>query len=123
MTPIFRLSCRWGDWCRQSARCAFVRARGTSERKSVYAGGYCRRRSSHGFLDSQIRRLGLDDRVTLLGARGSQDVADLYRAADMFCLPSYAEGLPVALMEAMAAGLPVVATRITGIPRTCGPRS
>ncbi|MBV9604079.1 MAG: glycosyltransferase, partial [Solirubrobacterales bacterium] len=40
----------------------------------------------------------------------------LYQQADMFCLPSFAEGLPGVLMEAMAMGLPVIATRIMGIP-------
>ena len=47
---------------------------------------------------------------------GQDDIASYYRDADVFCLPSFAEGLPVVLMEAMATGRPVVATRITGIP-------
>ena len=38
------------------------------------------------------------------------------RAADVFCLPSFAEGVPVVLMEAMALGVPVVTTRVMGIP-------
>ena len=52
-------------------------------------------------------RLGVGDRVVLAGYR--TDVADFYRLADAFVFPSYREGLPVALMEAMAAGLPCVA--------------
>ena len=56
--------------------------------------------------------LGLGDRVRLLGER--TDVAELYKSADIFVFPSIREGLPVALMEAMAAGLPVVGSRIRG---------
>ena len=41
---------------------------------------------------------------------------DAYRAADIFCLPSYAEGLPMGVLEAMGAGLPVVSTAINGTP-------
>ena len=40
----------------------------------------------------------------------------MFAAADAFCLPSFAEGLPVVLMEAMATGLPAVTTGIMGIP-------
>jgi glycosyltransferase involved in cell wall biosynthesis len=43
-------------------------------------------------------------------------MASYYADADVFCLPSFAEGVPVVLMEAMATGRPVIATRITGIP-------
>lgn len=56
--------------------------------------------------------LGVSDRVILAGYRN--DVADFYKSADVFVFPSYREGLPVAVMEAMAAGLPIVAARNRG---------
>lgn len=58
--------------------------------------------------------LGLGDRFRLLGYR--PDVPDLMAAADFFVLGSAFEGLPVSIMEAMAAGLPVVATAVGGVP-------
>jgi glycosyltransferase involved in cell wall biosynthesis len=66
-------------------------------------------------LGDAVRRLGIEDSVVLAGAVDQERLPDLYRAADVFCLPSFAEGLPVVLMEAMAFGLPVVATRIAGV--------
>jgi colanic acid/amylovoran biosynthesis glycosyltransferase len=60
--------------------------------------------------------LGVADRVTFLGAVRPDHVIDQYHAADVFCLPSFAEGVPVVLMEAMSCQLPVVTTYITGIP-------
>jgi len=63
-------------------------------------------------LEALIRSLGLHDRVHLLGHR--PDVAGLLTACDVFVLPSRFEGLPVALLEAMAAGRPVIATDIGG---------
>ena len=63
----------------------------------------------------QIDSLRLGDAVELLGALGADQVGELYSQVDAFCLPSFAEGVPVVLMEAMAAGLPVVSTRIAGI--------
>jgi len=63
-------------------------------------------------LRAEVGRLGLEDHVTLLGLR--RDVDQLLRAADLFVLPSLWEGLSIALLEAMAAGLPVVATRVSG---------
>jgi glycosyltransferase involved in cell wall biosynthesis len=54
--------------------------------------------------------------VRFAGAVGQDRIRELYARADVFCLPSFAEGVPVVLMEAMATGLPVVSTRIAGIP-------
>ena len=58
--------------------------------------------------------LGLEQRVMMLGAR--DDVVRLLPAADAFVMSSLSEGLPVALLEAMASGLPCVATAVGGIP-------
>ena len=54
----------------------------------------------------------LQDKVTLLGFR--RDVGEICKAADIFCFPSLQEGLPVALMEAMATGLSIVCSKIRG---------
>jgi glycosyltransferase involved in cell wall biosynthesis len=62
------------------------------------------------------RRLGVTDRVEFAGAVGQDAILGFYERADVFATPSFAEGLPVVLMEAMATGLPVVATRIAGVP-------
>lgn len=64
-------------------------------------------------LERLAGRLGVSDRVRLLGFR--DDIADIMHACDCLVLPSVHEGLPVSVMEAMAAGLPVVASRIRGI--------
>lgn len=66
-------------------------------------------------LRAECERLGLGDRVKMLGMRPSHEVADELRASDVFCLPSFAEGLPISIMEAMAVGVPVVATTVGGI--------
>ncbi len=60
--------------------------------------------------------LGVADRVTFTGAVGQEEIRGLLGSADAFCLPSFAEGVPVSLMEAMAMELPVVSSRIMGIP-------
>jgi glycosyltransferase involved in cell wall biosynthesis len=67
-------------------------------------------------LHAQAARLGLADRVEWVGALGQDEIRERYARADVFCLPSFAEGVPVVLMEAMAMAVPVVATRIAGIP-------
>lgn len=58
------------------------------------------------------KELGVGDRVVLTGYR--TDVADFYKMADIFLFPSFREGLPVSVMEAMACGLPIIATNIRG---------
>ena len=69
-----------------------------------------------GDLEGQLRELvaslGMERQVKLLGFR--TDVSEIYQVADMFVFPSFREGLSVSLMEAMAAGLPVVCSDIRG---------
>lgn len=67
-------------------------------------------------LGRAVAERGLGDRVELVGPVGQDEILAQYHWADVFCLPSFAEGLPVVLMEAMATGLPVVTTAINGIP-------
>lgn len=63
-------------------------------------------------LRKQAQELGVSGQVHLLGYR--KDVPELYPAADVYCLPSFREGLSLSLMEAMAAGMPCVVSRIRG---------
>ncbi|MFQ5804222.1 MAG: glycosyltransferase [Candidatus Methylomirabilales bacterium] len=64
-------------------------------------------------LESQARRLGVASHLRFLGHR--DDVRDFLALCDLFVLPSLSEGMPLSLLEAMAAGVPAVATRIAGI--------
>jgi colanic acid/amylovoran biosynthesis glycosyltransferase len=63
-----------------------------------------------------VGRIANPDSVIFEGAVNQDRIRSLYAAADVFCLPSFAEGLPVVLMEAMAMEIPCVSTNITGIP-------
>jgi glycosyltransferase involved in cell wall biosynthesis len=67
-------------------------------------------------LERKVREGGLEERVVFEGWRNQNEVLEIYRHADGFVLASFAEGVPVVLMEAMAMQVPCVATRITGIP-------
>jgi glycosyltransferase involved in cell wall biosynthesis len=67
-------------------------------------------------LEEKARSLSLSDRVRFIGYQSQQQVLELLKRTDVFVLSSFAEGVPVVLMEAMAAGIPVVTTRIAGIP-------
>jgi colanic acid/amylovoran biosynthesis glycosyltransferase len=60
--------------------------------------------------------LGVEDRCRFPGAVNPSRIQALYQAADVFVLPSFAEGIPVVLMEAMAMGVPCVSTTVNGIP-------
>ena len=64
-------------------------------------------------LERQARELGVVDGVRFLGTR--RDLPLIYRALDLYVQPSLWEGLPLALLQAMGAGLPVVATRVSGV--------
>jgi glycosyltransferase involved in cell wall biosynthesis len=70
--------------------------------------------SCEGELKGFVRDHGLASSVTFTGAVGN--VEDYLKAADLFVLPSDSEALPLALIEAMACALPVIATRVGGIP-------
>jgi glycosyltransferase involved in cell wall biosynthesis len=63
-------------------------------------------------LEMQAQRLGLGDRVLFLGYR--EDIADLLATCDVFVLPSLYEGLPLSILEAMAAGRPIICSAIGG---------
>jgi glycosyltransferase involved in cell wall biosynthesis len=65
-------------------------------------------------LKAMTARLELGDAVQFLGWR--DDVPEIFRAADVMVLPSLEEGMPLVVLEAMACGLPVVATHVNGIP-------
>jgi colanic acid/amylovoran biosynthesis glycosyltransferase len=67
-------------------------------------------------LEELAQNLGIAAQVTFLGAVGQEEIGALYESASIFCLPSFAEGVPVVLMEAMAMQVPVLSTHITGIP-------
>ncbi|EKE43255.1 glycosyl transferase, group 1 family protein [Oceaniovalibus guishaninsula JLT2003] len=67
-------------------------------------------------LEGYARDLGIADAVTFTGYLGQDAVAGRLAQTDIFVLPSFAEGVPVVLMEAMAAGLPVIGPQVAGVP-------
>lgn len=72
----------------------------------------CGQGELEGYLRSLSKELGLENQVHLLGFR--KDIPEICKISDIFAFPSYREGLSVALMEAMANGLPVVCSKIRG---------
>jgi glycosyltransferase involved in cell wall biosynthesis len=67
------------------------------------------------FLEQLARQKEIDDSVIFAGFVDQATIAKTLRASDIFVLPSFAEGIPVALMEAMAMGVPVIATYVGGV--------
>lgn len=67
-------------------------------------------------LEARAKKLGIANNVEFLGYQSQAQVRQLLQRTDAFVMASFAEGVPVVLMEAMAAGVPVVATRIAGVP-------
>lgn len=106
--------------------CNLVRAKGIFELIEAFA-GLAREAPSLRLLlvgdpvekrriDQAIRRLGIAPQVTLAGGVGQEEIPGYLNAADLFVFPSWMEGLPNAVMEAGACELPVVASRVGGIP-------
>ncbi|QQO45271.1 MULTISPECIES: glycosyltransferase [unclassified Paracoccus (in: a-proteobacteria)] len=93
---------------------ARLHCRGTPARLQLVGGGPLQER-----LELLVRRLDLTASVDFLGRR--DDVPELMSRADVLALPSAFEGLPLVLLEAMALGLPAVATRIGGSVEALGP--
>jgi len=89
---------------------AELRQQGVDARLTLVGDG-----ESRAQLERRASQLGIAGAVELAGAVGQDEIRERYAAADAFCLPSFAEGVPVVLMEAMAMRLPVVTTRVMGI--------
>lgn len=67
-------------------------------------------------LHKKINDLGLDHYITLAGyLKGEQQLFSVYQRADVFILPSYSEGFPTVITEAMSVGLPIITTQIRGM--------
>jgi glycosyltransferase involved in cell wall biosynthesis len=91
--------------------CAQLRDAGVPFRLTLVGAGPDRER-----VERAVTLLGLQDRITLTGALNQEEVREQFENADIFVLPSLAEGIPVVLMEAMASGVPCVTTPVNGIP-------
>jgi colanic acid/amylovoran biosynthesis glycosyltransferase len=104
------------------AACATLRDQGLDFRCRIIGGGEDRET-----LQAMINQQGLADHVELLGGQPENVVAELLPTADCYVQPSIItesgkmEGIPVALMEALACGLPVVATELSGVPELVRP--
>jgi glycosyltransferase involved in cell wall biosynthesis len=71
-------------------------------------------------LEQAIAARGLEHRVRILGFRGHRQIPPIISHCDLFCLPSRYEELSSALLEAMRAGLPIITTRVGGLPEALG---
>ena len=69
-----------------------------------------------GEIEASAQHLGISTIVNFVGYKSQTEVREYLQETDIFILPSFAEGVPVVLMEAMAAGVPVLTTRIAGVP-------
>jgi glycosyltransferase involved in cell wall biosynthesis len=67
-------------------------------------------------LETELCEKGITSNIKILGYLYGDELSKIYSESDIFILPSYAEGLPITMLEAMATGLPVVATSVGAIP-------
>ena len=94
---------------------AILAERGTDFRARIVGDGPEREA-----LERRIREKGLGERVRLEGGLDREEIRAFLRRSEIFALSSHSEGLPMSVLEAMSAALPVAATRITGIPELVG---
>ena len=87
----------------------------------IIAGDYGRSPQTSRRLRAEIARLGLADRITLLGAVTPGELSPLYASTDLFVLPSRFEGYGMAYTEAIAHGVPVIGTTAGAVPQTVPP--
>jgi glycosyltransferase involved in cell wall biosynthesis len=101
------------------AGCATLRARGQQFSLTVIGDGEMRDE-----LEAEVAARKLGDTITFAGVQTAAEIREHLNRARAFVLPSFAEGLPVVIMEALALGRPVISTAIAGIPElvddTCG---
>jgi colanic acid/amylovoran biosynthesis glycosyltransferase len=116
ITPAPRLVCV-GRLSEQKGHLVFIQAlkrvrdRGIDFEVALIGDGPLR-----GAIDAELRRSGLAGQVRLLGSQNQSTVREEILKARAFVLPSFAEGLPVVFMEALALGRPVLSTFVAGIP-------
>lgn len=94
---------------------AHLAAQGTRLKLTIIGEG-----SEGDALAARAERLGIGQTVTFAGRLHPPAIRELFHHADLFVLPSRSEGMPLAMMEAMASGLPVVAADVGGVARTAG---
>jgi glycosyltransferase involved in cell wall biosynthesis len=93
------------------SRLAAAGVLGSEDRLAIVGDG-----PERGRLQAQAEALGLGPRVAFAGAVAFAEVPRWMAASDVLCLPSRSEGTPNVVVEALASGVPVVATRVGGVP-------
>jgi glycosyltransferase involved in cell wall biosynthesis len=93
------------------AACERLRAEGGDFALTIIGDGDLREQ-----LEANVKRRGLAECVRFIGTRSAAEIREQLKLARAFVLPSFAEGLPVVLMEALAMSRPAIATAIAGIP-------